>query len=139
MDIEKMLKKWETMSFVRDQINNLSLSGAREEMRKFIKSKTSVLKYIKKNEKRAQAMLDYVCFLNDLGIAHKENLLDEGILFKMLMPKAFFMVHWKRLFPLIKQERERRDTSNLYGFAEGIVLAAQQYLDRKEVKVTPPN
>ncbi|MFA5355135.1 MAG: hypothetical protein WC302_00130 [Candidatus Paceibacterota bacterium] len=111
-------KKIATLAFVSQQMDSLTIKGARTEMAKL--GKEDILSYIGDDPQRKQLFLEYIYVGNRVGTNVTAGILDSKTIFLTWTPQ-WWKDLWVKLEPLVKQEREKREILNLYGGFEGFI------------------
>lgn len=109
--MDKEQKKMETLRFVTDSMNHLSLIGAREEMRKL--GGIDVLSHVGDDPIKTQIFLEWVYVGNRVGGGVQMELLDKETILSIWLP-VWWIELWEKLKPLIVRERKRRNIEELY-------------------------
>jgi hypothetical protein len=137
--VDKTQQQLETFKFVTYLMNHLSLIGAREEMRSvvsgdlfsgtrgFVKGDENILAYVENNSARAQKFLEWVYVGNRVGSGVRMGLLDKKTILETWSP-AWWIDLWKKLEPLIMEERKRRGIEKLYGDFEWFIKQLKKQL-----------
>lgn len=112
------MEKLQTLTYVTDLLNHIAILGARTEMRKM--GDTPILKYVEKDPEKTQLFLEYVYVGNRVGSGVISGILDKKTIFDTWKPYWWANL-WKKLEPLVKQERKRRNDPNLYDQFEKFV------------------
>lgn len=111
----------ETLKLLTALMNHLALIGAREEMRRWnMMENVGILSYIEDDPAKTQLFLEYVYVGNRVGGALSMGTLDKGTILKTWTLK-WWLDLWKKLYPLIEQERKRRGDNKLYSNFEWFV------------------
>jgi len=104
-------KKLGTLIYVTELMNNLTVIGAREEMRKL--GQQNIISHIGEDVHVAQLFLEYVYVGNRVGANVNNGILDPKVIFATWTPK-WWVDLWKKLQPFVEKERERRKDLRLY-------------------------
>jgi len=122
--LDKEYKELETFKFVTESMNHLALIGAREAIGNL--GETNILYYMHYHpDDSPQLFLEYAYLGNRVGYGVRKGILDKAIILSFWLPEWWISL-WKKLEPLIKEERKRRNIPKLYGDFEWFVAKLEQ-------------